>query len=42
MSKESKLTMLDFVIDDQFQLNHYIAYLFYELTNNGESKREAS
>lgn len=42
LSKESKLAMLDFIIDDRFQLNHYIAYLFYQLTNNNHSKRELS
>ncbi|WP_428910439.1 hypothetical protein [Niallia sp. Krafla_26] len=42
MSKDSKLTMVDFVIDDRFQLNHYISYLFYQLTNTNYRKRESS
>jgi hypothetical protein len=39
MSKEGKLTMLDFVINDRFQLNNYISYLFYQLTTNNCTKR---
>ena len=42
MSKENKLTMTDFIINDQFQLNHYISYLFYQLTNHNYIKRESS
>ena len=38
LSKEGKLTMLDFVIDNQFQLNHYISYLFYQITKNNFQK----
>jgi hypothetical protein len=41
LSKEGKLTMIDFIIDERFQLNHYISYLFYQLTNNNYTERES-
>jgi hypothetical protein len=31
MSRESKLTMTDFICNDRFHLNYYISYLFHEL-----------
>jgi hypothetical protein len=40
LSKENKLTMTDFVINDQFELNNYISYLFYQSPNNDYSERE--
>ena len=42
MSRESKLAMTDFVIDDRFQLNNYISYLFYQLNNKSNAKGESS
>lgn len=42
MSKEKKLTLLDFIINDRFQLNSYISYLFYQLTDNHYTKREST
>ena len=36
LSKENKLTMMDFVINDQFQLNNYISYLFYQKNKQNE------
>jgi hypothetical protein len=41
MSRESKLTMTDFVFNDRFQLNYYISYLFHHL-NKSIAKGELS
>lgn len=34
VSKESKLTLSDFVNNDRFELNAYLTYLFHQFYNN--------
>ncbi|MBZ9536889.1 hypothetical protein KGR20_22280 [Cytobacillus oceanisediminis] len=39
MSGQSKLTFSDFVIEDRFELNSYISYLFHQVKNNVDQSK---
>jgi hypothetical protein len=34
VSRESKLTLFDFVYNDRFELESYLSYLFYRFNDN--------
>lgn len=39
VSGQSKLTFSDFVIEDRFELNSYISYLFHQVKNNVDQSK---
>jgi hypothetical protein len=38
VSKESKLTLSDFVNNDRFELNAYLTYLFHQFYDNAPNQ----
>ncbi|MGM0876184.1 MAG: hypothetical protein ACQEWV_15790 [Bacillota bacterium] len=40
MSRESKLTLSDFVNKDRFELNTYLTYLFHQIYDNVPNSRK--
>ena len=40
MAKENKLTLIDFICNDRFELNSYLSYLFYQLGKSNPDQTE--